>query len=639
MRKAYAGSPAEERQAAEEGIQLRDRMRLAYPFHPALLDLMRQRWASLPQYQRTRGALRFLAACLRAHHKVGKSGIVLGPGDVMLNDNEVRRACIKELGLLNRFDAVFQADLVGANCTASKIDKLRAKANPAEIGKNVASRLATAIFLYSFGGLRREGAGSGDVLPPGVTEADLLSACVGPDLDSLTAKACLAELKQACLYLHFDGVRYCFKQDPNVTLLIEQEADAVARDEAAVTAQIRTMLEERLAGKHAAITWPASSGEILDEQPRFQIAYLPLDFATKPVKEREALASEFLEKHGGKLRSYRNGLGLAIPAADQAESLRRDVRYFIAVDRVAKNAKKHNLTKEQNDELRERKATHASAAESAFQKLYNEVWLPKLGQGAIVMEKIAVGGRPLQTTVNAQHQAMIFERSMELLTQVQSRVFGTLNPVKLVELFKLGEDQPPRMGIRCSDVVSGFYSFLGYTRLTGQDVVQKSIARGVQEGIFGYFTGAAPALDASGKFQVARNKVRVSVPISEDEIDLELGFVMLPQAIPAEPVPQTGPVSATPSGLSEDGSPFPGPSPMPGPGPAPAPGTAAEKLVEVTFRANRDELYSAWNAIANLAEMAGKVVVSVRAESEAGFDKSKLQNGVLEPLREADLIK
>lgn len=76
---------------------------------------------------------------------------------------------------------------------------------------------------------------------------------------------------------------------------------------------------------------------------------------------------------------------------------------------------------------------------------------------------------------------------------------------------------------------------------------------------------------------------------------------------------------------------------MPGAGLAPP--TAAEKLVEVSFTANRDELYSAWNTIANLAEMAGKVVVSIRAESDTGFDKSKLQNGVLEPLREADLIK
>jgi hypothetical protein len=50
-------------------------------------------------------------------------------------------------------------------------------------------------------------------------------------------------------------------------------------------------------------------------------------------------------------------------------------------------------------------------------------------------------------------------------------------------------------------------------------------------------------------------------------------------------------------------------------------------------------LFTAWNAIANLAYLVGKVKVTIRAESEKGFDKSKLNNGELEPLREADLIE
>ncbi len=459
----------------------------------------------------------------------------------MLNDHEVRRACIKELDLMNRFDAAFQADLVGANSTAGRIDKLRAKANPAEVGKGLASRLATAIFLYSFGGLRRAGTSTTEVLPPGVSEPDLLAACVGPDLESLTAKACLAELTQSCLYLHFDGVRYCFKQDPNVTLLIEQEADAIARDEGLAANQIKTMLEERMSGHGAAIPWPGASGENPDEQPRFQVAYLPLDFATKSTKERDVLASDFLEKCGSKPRIYKNGLALAIPAGDQAESLRREVRYSIAVDRVSKVAKKHNLTKEQADELRERKATHASAAESALVKLYPEVWLPKLDQGKITVEKVAIGGQPLQTTVNDGHLAMIFERSMELLPIVQARVFAKLNPVKIVELFKLGEEQPQHLGIRCSDVVSGFYSFLGYTRLTSDEVIQKAIARGVQEGVFGYYTGSAPTVGSDGKYQVPLARVRLNAGVTEDEVDLESGYLMMPGAIPVPaPPPSAG---------------------------------------------------------------------------------------------------
>ena len=193
MRRAYAQSDAERQQAEEDGIALRNRVRDAYPFHPALIDLMRERWAAIPDFQRTRGALRFLAACLRSCHREGKSRAVLGPGEVPIHDAEVRLAFFKEVGGQADFQAVLEHDFTGANARARRIDDRRAKENPADAARRPAMRLATAILMYSFGGLRRDGAKEGEMLPPGVTEAELLSVCVGPDLDSTTALACLKE--------------------------------------------------------------------------------------------------------------------------------------------------------------------------------------------------------------------------------------------------------------------------------------------------------------------------------------------------------------------------------------------------------------------------------------------------------------
>ncbi|HJZ93597.1 MAG TPA: hypothetical protein VKE40_22165 [Gemmataceae bacterium] len=53
---------------------------------------------------------------------------------------------------------------------------------------------------------------------------------------------------------------------------------------------------------------------------------------------------------------------------------------------------------------------------------------------------------------------------------------------------------------------------------------------------------------------------------------------------------------------------------------------------------NRNALFTAWNALANLADMAGRIRVTNPAEAAKGFNWSKLQNGALEPLREAELI-
>jgi hypothetical protein len=644
MKRGYAKGKAEEQQAEEEGLALREQMRAAYPFHPALIGVMREQWAAIPDFQRTRGALRFLAACLRACKREEKSRAVLGPGDVPIYDAEVKLAFFKEVGQQADFQAVLEHDLTGVNARAKRIDERRTKESPSETGKRAALRLATAVLMYSFGGRRRDGANGTEFLPPGITEAELLSVCVGPDLDSTTALACLKELKEQCLYLHFDGVRYCFKKDPNVTLLIEQESDAVGRDERQVEDRIKEMLEARITGRNA-VVWRAKSGDIPDKESSFMVAYMPLNFGTDARSGREAAAKEIFENYGSTPRKYRNGIGLAVPAAEQIEILRRSVRYLLAIEHVGKKARQLNLTDEQKSQLREREHTETAAAESGLLKLYAEVWLPKVTGDGIVIDVVAVGGRPLQTTLNDKKQARVHDRVMELLVDVQRRVFTTATPNKIVELFKLGEGTSPTLGIKTSEIVDGFYSFLGFPRLLNGAVVQKAIAAGIKGRFFGYCSGAAPTLGSDGKYQVPLSRVRFNAPVGEDEIDLDSGFLIMPQALPVA-APSA---AATGSELSSTTADGPGNestltlTPPPGSA-AGAGGTSAsnaetsQRSVEISFTAGRNQLFTAWNAVANLADLAGKVTVTVRADSPEGFDKNKLQNGVMEPLVEAGLI-
>jgi hypothetical protein len=220
-----------------------------------------------------------------------------------------------------------------------------------------------------------------------------------------------------------------------------------------------------------------------------------------------------------------------------------------------------------------------------------------------------------------------------------------VSPGKIVELFKLGEGNPPTLGIKTADVVDGFYSFLGFPRLTSSAVLKKAIAKGIADSFFGYYSGSNPALGSDGKYQVPIARVRFDATVTEDEIDLESGFLMMPGAVPsaapspaapgAEPPALTaGPAGGPPLILT----PTPG-APGGGPGASPQGGATAQKSIDINFSADRNQLFSAWNAIANLADLAGKVTVTVHADSAEGFDKGKLQNGVLEPLRESDLIK
>lgn len=69
-------------------------------------------------------------------------------------------------------------------------------------------------------------------------------------------------------------------------------------------------------------------------------------------------------------------------------------------------------------------------------------------------------------------------------------------------MFKICEGKPATLGARTSEIVEGFYSVLGFTRLMASAVIRKAIAWGVYEGAFGYIAGTVPEIGAEGKYQV-----------------------------------------------------------------------------------------------------------------------------------------
>jgi hypothetical protein len=630
MRRAQAETTSARRQAEEDGLRLRDRIRTAYPFHPALIDVMCERWTSVDSFQRTRGALRLLASSLYALKKDGGARALLGPSDIPLKNVEVRVKMLKELGVQNDYDPVITADIEGPNARARRIDERLTRETPALTNVKPATRLATAILVYSFGGLRRGGAVEGETLPPGVTEAELLASCVGPDMDNITATAVLSELRNACLYLHYDGVRYCFKKEPNVTKLIEDAEQQVARSPDAIKAHAREMLDKRLAGQRAAIVWPVKSQDLPDEEPQFLVGYVPLEFTEQSKDEQERWAKNVLFNYGGRPRKYRNGVGLAIPDKRQIESLRRAVRYLLAIEKVDENKRQHRLTPDQLDQLRERKRSEEAVAESSFRGLYNSVWLPRVENGDLSLERVEVGGRPLQATT-------VHERIMELLTTIGTpKVHSSVTPRKIAERVKLGEvvaaGEPPRISVRGSEVRDAFYCFIEPPRLNDLPVLRKAISRGVAEGSFAWYSGPAPALGPDGKLQVNRERVIVGIQLSEDEIDFDSGYLLVPGALPeAQQSPSTPDLINEPPTTT-------GPT-APGPSPQQDLGGHTRAAFSIKFRATRHQIFKAFEAIANLADGSddGKLTIQIDATNTAGYDSVWLRNAVEEPLDEADV--
>jgi hypothetical protein len=151
----------ERREAVDAAQRLERRIEDSYPFHPELIDLMCQRWGSLPSYQRTRGALQLLATVVHAlweRRGEGESQGLIGPGDVGLGDDDVRASSFEQVGQTNQYAAVVGADFLGAGAGTRIIDERVGSGSPALLRLRVGTRVATSIALLSFGARGGRGA-------------------------------------------------------------------------------------------------------------------------------------------------------------------------------------------------------------------------------------------------------------------------------------------------------------------------------------------------------------------------------------------------------------------------------------------------------------------------------------------------
>jgi len=594
----YVSSDDNKREIEDQLIKYRERFVIAYPFHPALIDLMRERWASIPDFQRTRGVLRFLAVVLRALKKRNVRDYLISATDIPIDDPDVKNAFFTEVGQREPYEAVLSADFIGANAIVKRIDKMVFKE-----AKNPALKIATAILMYSFGGQPKTEVNGGE-FPPGITEHDLIISVISPYLDSTMAKAALKELVAKCLYIHYDGARYAFKTTPNVNKLLEDEAEGVRDNE--ISSAIKSILEKELSGKPA-IIFPLQSKNIPDRETKFQIAYLPLDFVYKSEKEKEHMGLEYLTQYGDKPRIYRNAIALCLPDKNNIEPLRRSLKYLIAIDRIKGKRKALNLTEEQLEQLKERERTEQASRDSSFRNLYNTLWVLKIEDGKLGIETIEIGGRPLKET-------NIHERLMELLMRISPpKVFDSLTPRKFLELIKI------EYGMEVKDIIDTFFSSLEFPRIINEDVIKNVISKCIKDGLLA-ITTKDKIKKVEGKPKLSKEQGITGKEIPPEEIDIFSAYIVNPQVMKTGEEPPTELIPEEPRKPPLD--------------------TEAKispiKYVKYNLKkVNRQQVFKCFNSFSNLADECGTISITIEAQSEKGIDKNWLRNAIEEPIEEA----
>ncbi len=592
LREATTGSAGEPTGAAQETEQLEQRILASYPFHPDLLDLMYHRWGSLPSYQRTRGALQFLACVVHALWRARESlQPLIGPGDVPLADEAVRNALFSQVGERERYHAVLDADITGPRPRAALVDERVGHDSPALRPLRVGTRLATAAFLYSFG------ARSGE--DRGVVETELVAAALAPGLDRTVLVAALSDLREQLLYLHYTGRRYRFEPQPNLNKLIADEALKYGAEE--ISREIEKRLREELGTTRGVALWPREPGQIPDREPVFTLAYLPLEWAERSEVEVEAHVRHLLDHRTGGKREFRNALGFAVPARQPAEVARTAVRAVLAIEELKRQRKRHNFSPEQLEELDERRRRAEDDLTGALRKLYEVVKIPvaaETGPEALRLETVDLRAQ-------LASRRTIHER---LLDGLRRWVHGDVRPHKLVALTRLGQPEG-REFVSCAELVGWFFGILDFPKLLDEGALRIGIAEGIGAGQFGYVPAAR--LDGQGGLVVdAPALIRFGLPKPPpEEIDLSPEAYLLAPALVARlrpPAPGPGPAVAPPT---------PGPEPVVTtgtPGGGPGTGTAPGRRYALAPTASKAQVFRVFPVLQNLSDRATAMRVEIR---------------------------
>ncbi len=511
FRETYEDTNRGKQEVQQQAALLEERIQSSYPFHPDLLDLMYHRWGSLPSYQRTRGALQFLARVIHALWHQQDTNLLISPGDVCFQDEGVRGSFFSQVGEREQYSTVIDADLTGRKAKVKVIDTRIAQDAPALSHLKVGTRMASAILMYSFG------ARSGE--DRGVLEQEIIGACLTPGLDRNTIAATLSDLREQLLYLHYVGRRYRFETKANLNKLITDEESKVSSDD--VLEKIRSELSKLIqATDTRPILWAKDSLAIADHSNQFNIVYLSPDWAekTQEASTQEALA--WLEQRGNDKREYKNALAFVVPNKAQVDKARKAGRTAEAITSLIAQKAKYKFSAEELEELAQKNKDAANEVSAAVRRLYDYILLPVPstdGTNPIRLEILDLQSQ-LNTSQNLQDR---------ILDALKNHVFNVVTPSKL---YKLSGLETSETGfITGEELASYFFRFPTYPKVLNIEVIRQAVLKAIQQGLIGYIPylvippNGEPKLENPALLSFER-----SIPASE--LDLS-GYLLSPDLV------------------------------------------------------------------------------------------------------------
>jgi hypothetical protein len=595
----------------------------AYPFHPALIEILRDRWGSISGFQRTRGVLRLLALVIEDLYRRQHSAPLIQPAHVNLDNGEIRAELLEYVDQRGGYESAIFSDIGGT--PESKAPYLDHQTGGDYGRYHIATGLATAIFMYSHSGATQR--------TTAAERPQLWLATLRPEIVPALAADALDKLRRRLWYLDVEEGSYRISSQPNLNQMLVTRRDAIRQDHEAVRQRLRQAVEE-VAGRRpfpAINLWPGEPREVNDQRTLTLVVLAPRwAWPQGAALDAETEAREFIHRLLAQAvtpRQYKNSLAFVLPTEQGVRNMEDAAVNLLALEAIDRQYSAGGLSETQADELRRQLDQASKGLPGAVWGAYTLVVAPNGEAGGktelwVRQEYGIIGYRPGEHSLARR----VWQRLVD-----DQRLLARLDPRLISEgkgdQWRLWPADVDRLNV--AQLWDYFCRFPYLPLLTGPEALQETLTWGVQRGLFAYALGDGEEFDTiyyqeslpSGQFQIIEGAWLLRPELAER--------LLRPEE--EEPVPEPEP---PPSG--EVTPPTPGPRPpRPRPEPVPPPRTYRRVVIDTPLDWQRwYEFHQA--VIEPLIQAGAEVEIQLHLEAGGELDADLIDLSVRESVVQLD---
>jgi len=448
-----------------------------YPFHPELLTTLNRKTSTIPNFQKTRGALRLLARVVRRLWETRpRDAWLVHPHHLDLAVEDIAGDLTSRLER-PAFKQVIEADIVspklGSPAHAQMVD-----APWLEAGKPpYARRTATTAFLHSL----TQG------IATGVDPAGLALAVLQPGDDPTMATKAAERLYDIGWFFDWDGRRYRFKTEPSLNKIITDEMGVVGRTKAKaeLDGRIRQVWKT---GYFKPFYFPSEAGDVDDDADKPKLVVIHYDAATSNAGA--AAPPDLVRKifdHAGALegyRSYKNNVLFLVADEDQVDNMVQVAQRYLAIGRITGDAERMGeFHKEQRKKLKKMGEAAELEVRVAITKSYKYLYYPS-ADAAQKHSNLARETLPAQDQgeVNRDQSNVV----LRVLKQLQ-KVLTADDPTLPAAFVKARAWDAGQVTISTEDLGRAFARRMGLRILLDLNQLKKTIRNGISQGTWIYY--------------------------------------------------------------------------------------------------------------------------------------------------------